>query len=81
MDAQIEAVTRYKKTNFSGTGEDRAYLLGFCRGDLNVKTHGRAIRARTSSTQPGMIELVTSPFVQPGPLRIYPRFSELVGFE
>ena len=60
VEAQIQAVTKYEKTYFLGVGEDKAYLLGFCRGDLNVKSHGRAIRVRTSSTHPAMIELVTS---------------------
>jgi hypothetical protein len=81
VEAQIKAVTKYEKTDFLGVGEDKAYLLGFCRGDLNVKSHGRAIRVRTSSTHPAMIELVTSLFAPHGPVRVSPRFSKLVGFE
>jgi hypothetical protein len=81
IEAQIKAVTRFQKTPFGGNEEDRAYLLGFARGDLNVVQHGRAIRVRTSSTHPAMIDLVTSLFAPHGPVRIYPHYSQLVGYE
>lgn len=81
METQIKAVTRFRKFPFDGTERDRAYLLGFARGDLNVKRHGRAIRVKTSSTHPAMIDLVTSLLAPYGPLRVYPRFSKLVGYE
>jgi hypothetical protein len=81
VEAQIKAVTKFQKTSFDGTENDRAYLLGFARGDLNVARHGRAIRVRTSSTHPAMIDLVTSLFVPYGPIRVYPRFSKLAAYE
>jgi len=81
VEAQIKAVTRFQKTPFDGTEEDRAYLLGFTRGDLNVARHGRSIRVKTSSTHPAMIELVTYLFAPYGPVRIYPHYTDLAGYE
>ena len=81
VEAQIKAVTRFQKTPFDGSEEERAYLLGLARGDLNVAPHGRAIRVKTSSTHPAMIDLVTSLFAPYGPVRVYPHHSRLVGYE
>lgn len=81
VGAQIKAVKKFEKTPFEGDAAERAYLLGFTRGDMNVKRHGRAIRVRTSSTHPAMIELVTYLFVPHGPIRVYPRWSKLAGYE
>jgi hypothetical protein len=67
VEAQIEAVTKFKKLSFDGDAADRAYLLGFIRGDLAVSWHGRAVRAKTSSTHPAMIELVVSLLLPYGP--------------
>ena len=75
VEAQIKSVTRFQKTRFDGSEEDRAYLLGLARGDLNVAPHGRAIRVKTSSTHPAMIDLVTSLFAPYGPIRVYPYHS------
>src|SRR6266849_3203491 len=81
VEAQIKAVTRFQKTPFDGTEEDRAYLLGFTRGDLNVARHGRSIRVKTSSTHPAMIELVTYLFAPYGPVRVYPHYTDFAGYE
>jgi hypothetical protein len=81
VEAQIKAVTKYEKRDFRGEDTDKAYLMGLSRGDLHVMTHARAIRVRTSSTHPAMTELVTSLFAPNGPVRTYPHFSKLVGFE
>jgi hypothetical protein len=81
VEAQIKAVKKFEKFSFDGTEEDQAYLLGFVRGDLGVSRHGRAIRVKTGSTHPAMIDLVLSLFKPYGPVRVYPRFSKLVGYE
>jgi len=81
VEAQIEAVTKFRKFPFDGTERDRAYLLGFARGDLNVKRHGRAIRVKTTSSHPAMIELFISLFCRYGPTREYPKFFESFGHE
>jgi len=81
VESQIKAVTSFEKLPFDGTEFDRAYLLGFARGDLNVSRHGRAIRVKTTSTHPGMVELFLSLFSPFGPTRVYPKFSELCGYE
>jgi hypothetical protein len=61
VEAQIKAVTKFQKTPFDGNEEDKAYLLGLARGDLNVARHGRTIRVKTSSTHPAMIDLEPIP--------------------
>jgi len=81
VEAQIKAVTKFEKLPFDGTECERAYLLGFARGDLGVARHGRAIRVKTSSTHPALIELVLSLFTPHGPSRIYPRLSRMAGYE
>ncbi|HVB95169.1 MAG TPA: LAGLIDADG family homing endonuclease [Nitrososphaerales archaeon] len=81
VEAQIKTVKRFQKFPFQGSEEERAYLLGFTRGDLGVARHGRAIRVKTSSTHPAMIELVLSLFGCYGPSRVYPRYSKMVGYE
>ena len=81
VEAQLKAVKKFEKFPFLGSEEERAYLLGFTRGDLGVARHGRAIRIKTSSTHPAMIELVLSLFAPYGPTRVYPRFSKMVGYE
>jgi hypothetical protein len=81
IQSQIAAVTKHKKYPFNGTREAIAYLIGFSRGDLNVSRHGRAIRVKTSTTHPLMIELLKKLFTPYGHVLIYPRKSELAGYE
>jgi len=81
IDAQISAVTKYPRHHFSGTREDEAYLIGFARGDLNVSRHGRAIRIKTATTHPLMIEHLKWLFCPYGHALIRPRESEFAGFE
>lgn len=81
VEAQIKAVKKFDKLPFDGSAVDRAYWLGFVRGDLAVSRHGRAIRVKTTSTHPAMIELVLSLILPYGPARVYSKFSELMGYE
>lgn len=81
VEAQIKAVTKFQKLPFDGDEVEEAYLPGLVRGDLAVGRHGRAIRVKTSSTHPAMIELVLSLFGRHGPSRVYPRYSKMVGYE
>jgi len=81
VKAQIKAVKKFEKVSFDGDAYQKGYLLGFARGDLNVKRHGRAIRVRTASTHPAMIDLMTSLMVPHGPVRVRPRLSKLAGYE
>ena len=62
MEAQIRAVTRYERKPFGGDKLEKAYLLGVRYGDLDVARHGRAIRARVSTTHPAMADLFGSLF-------------------
>jgi hypothetical protein len=81
VEAQIKAVTKFEKHPFDGGEEERAYLLAFVRGDLAAGRHGRAIRIKTSSTHPAMIDLCVNLFLPYGPVRVYPRLDKKTGFE
>ena len=81
VEAQIKAVTKYRRSPFAGDAFDRAYLLGFVLGDCAVVRHGRAVRVRTATTHPAMAELFDDLFGRYGCVKKYPRASRLTGFE
>ena len=81
VEAQIRAVTKHIRLPFKGDDRDRAYLIGFSIGDLNVSSHGRAIRVKTATTHPSMAELITNLFQKHGHILLAPRRSGLAGFE
>ncbi|MBI2649334.1 MAG: LAGLIDADG family homing endonuclease [Thaumarchaeota archaeon] len=57
IEALIKTITKHPKTPFSGDLKEKAYLLGFAQGDLYVTRHGRAIRVKTGTTHPALMEL------------------------
>jgi hypothetical protein len=81
VEAQIQKVTKHQKHPFSGDPHEKAYLYGLRQGDLWVTRHGRAIRVKTSTTHPAMIELVASCFLPYGAVHIMPRQSKMSGYE
>jgi hypothetical protein len=81
VEAQIIAVSIHEKSHFSGDPLEKAYMRGYARGDLWITTHGRAVRARTATTHPAMLELFTNLFSPYGPVYEYPRNAKLTGFE
>jgi hypothetical protein len=81
IEAQIKATTKHERKAFDGPRSQIAYLLGFARGDLNVSTHGRAIRVKTATTHPFMVEHVRNLFGPYGGVGISPRLSGLAGYE
>lgn len=81
VEAQIQKVTKHKKHPFSGDPHEKAYLYGLRQGDLWVTRHGRAIRVKTSTTHPAMIELVASCFLPYGAVHITPRRCKMTGYE
>lgn len=81
IDAQIEAVARFQKLPFDADTLSRAYLIGLRVGDLDAVRHGRAIRARVSTTHPAMMELFNEVFAKYSRIRKYPRTSPLTQFE
>lgn len=81
IEAQMKAVTKHEKHQFSGDPQERAYLLGFANGDLGVSKHGRAIRAKTSTTHPAMVTLFRLLFEKYGHVNVHPRRSQWTGFE
>lgn len=81
VEAQIQAVTKHQRILFEGDENERAYLVGFTKGDCEVIRHGRAIRVRTSTTHPAMADLFTELFDKYGYVHRYPRKATLVGYE
>jgi intein-encoded DNA endonuclease-like protein len=81
VQAQIASVTMHQKAPFSGDALERAYVIGLRFGDLDVVRHGRAVRARVSTTHPAMIELFVDLFSKYGYIRRYAVPSNLTGFE
>ncbi len=64
---------RYERKNFDGTLEDKAYLIGFRLGDLNIsKTHPNSptIRVSSNSTKEEQIMLIKQLFVKYGHVKI-----------
>lgn len=62
---------KYKKKNFSGNPIEKAYLIGFRLGDLNVAPTKNLIQARCSTTQNAQVVLIrnlfspyTTPYIQ-----------------
>lgn len=51
---------------------EKMYLSLFAMGDLNVRWHGRKIRAIVGTTHPSMIKLVLDSFGEYGRIMIYP---------
>lgn len=70
--AIAKAVSRYSKQNFNGTGAEKAYLIGFSVGDMNVtkKKYGETIYVASSTTKNEQVGLMKSLFKQFGHIRI-----------
>lgn len=81
IQAQIQAVSKHRKLPFDGDSRQSAYLLGFARGDLHVRTHGRSVRVSTSTTHPAMHELFVELFSHYGHVYSYPKHGGYLGFE
>jgi hypothetical protein len=81
VEAQIKAVTIHLKVAFSGDYLEKAYLAGLAFGDLGITRHGRAVRARLSTTHPAMSKLFRDLFAGHGPVYEYPRLDQLAGYE
>lgn len=57
-----EFITKYPKFDFSGNLEEKAYLIGFRLGDLNVLKVHELIQTRCSTTIKEQVDLITSLF-------------------
>lgn len=59
---------KYKKSDFSGDPIEKAYLIGFRLGDLNVMRRVEVIQIRCSTTIPAQVRLIRqlfSPYTTP----------------
>lgn len=75
LRAGSEARFRYKKFDFSGNLIEKAYLIGFRLGDLNVyqrSTKSSLIIARCNTTQGVQIDLIKKLFSKYGKVTISP---------
>ncbi len=81
VEAQLEAVTKHKKSSFLGSQAELAYLLGIRCGDFYVVRHGRAVRVKLTTTHPAMADLFLTLFKRYGPVYRYPKEGGLVGAE
>lgn len=63
-----ERACKYKKKDFNGTLEEKAYMIGFRLGDLNIKPTKNLFQARCSTTKRAQIMLIKnlfSPYTTP----------------
>lgn len=57
---------KYKKYDFSGDSEEKAYILGLVAGDIYAHKHCRQIEAELTTTHPAMMGLFYSVFEKYG---------------
>jgi len=55
-------VCKYKKSDFSGNLEEKAYIIGFRLGDLNIKPRVSVIQVRCSTTHRAQIQVIRGLF-------------------
>lgn len=53
---------KHKKKNFNGSLEEKAYMIGFRLGDLNISNKRNVIVARCSTTKPAQVSLIKKLF-------------------
>ncbi|MBI1984872.1 MAG: LAGLIDADG family homing endonuclease [Candidatus Wildermuthbacteria bacterium] len=58
-----EAHIRFPRKDFDGSIQDKAYLLGFTRGDLRIRRLGDTIHADCGSTKKTQVELIKELFI------------------
>ena len=64
-----EATTKHPKKDFKGTKEEKAYLIGFRLGDLNVIKKHHCMNVKTNTTKTEQLELVKNLFKEFGKVR------------
>ena len=61
---------KYKKYNFNGTLKEKAYMIGFRLGDLNLSKKRNVIIARCSTTKQAQASLIKKLFLSYGGVKI-----------
>ena len=75
-----EKVRKYERKPFSGTDEDKAYMLGLRHGDLSAyRPWTSTVRVSTSTTHPALAELFSSLFQGYGHVYRFPRYKKDTG--
>jgi hypothetical protein len=70
------------KRPFDGTDEEKAYILGFCQGDLNVRqVSSLAIFVSSTTTHPAFAKLFHGLFERYGPVYQYPMYEAGKGYK
>ena len=76
------SMPRYPRTPFSGDNLEKAYLLGYRAGDVNVfQDSALTVTARVSTTHQAMLEMFRAIFAQYGHCLMTPRRVFLAGFD
>jgi len=65
-----EATTTYIKTDFSGDLTEKAYLIGFRLGDLNVFRQYLLVNVKSNTTKIEQVSLINDLFIRYGRVRI-----------
>jgi hypothetical protein len=70
------------KRPFDGTDEEKAYILGFCQGDLNARqVSSLAIFVSSTTTHPAFAKLFHELFERYGPVYQYPMYEAGKGYK
>lgn len=81
VDAQTEAVMKFRRVPFNGDRVEEGYIMGFVWGDCSVEKHGRAIRVRSGTTHSEFVDLFENLFAKYGHIRKYPKRTGLTSAE
>lgn len=67
-----KAVSKYAKKNFNGSKTEKAYLIGFSLGDMNItkRKYGETVYASSCTTKNEQVRLMENLFKQFGHFRI-----------
>lgn len=66
-----ETHTKYRKKNFSGNLLEKAYIIGFRLGDLNVSKIRELVQVRCSTTKEAQVDLIKNLFEKYGNVHVW----------
>jgi hypothetical protein len=76
IQAVVKGCSKYVKTPFNGTLQDKAYLLGFSFADLGRRRHGYQVRVAACTTHPSFGNLFKTSFERFTHIYERPRFNK-----
>lgn len=73
--------SKHQLTSYLGSEHEKAYLMGFAEGDLDVRrASGLAIMASSTTTHPAFASLFKTLFLAYGPVYQYPILDRISGY-